>query len=210
MVDWERIKTEYVSGKGTQKDLAYRHKVTRSAIAMRAARENWRELRSVHLRKLEEESERLIRMEQENLPEEGYRSTGQGLKEEKMEEVSTKLLTKISQAIDELDCQILREVRKEKEVTYDHPQRPDKVTKEILVEQERLTRVRSTVDRNGIKLLAAALKDMKEVMMLRDPVDLREQEAKIAKMEKEAQETKEENEGQITVIFSSETEACSL
>ena len=43
-----------------------------------------------------------------------------------MEEVSGKLLQKISQAIDQLDIQVLRQVRKEKEVLYDHPQRADK------------------------------------------------------------------------------------
>ena len=121
-----------------------------------------------------------------------------------MEEVSGKLLQKISQAIDQLDIQVLRQLRKEKEVLYDHPQRADKATKEVSTETEILTEVKTPVDRNGIKLLAAALKDIKDIQMLRDPLDLREQEAKIAKLQRDAEG--ERDNGNLIVTFSPEAE----
>lgn len=121
-----------------------------------------------------------------------------------MDTVSRKLLHKISQAIDQLDVQILREVRKEKELVYDHPQRADKATKETLVEREIMTQVKAPVDRNGIKLLAAALKDVKEIQMLRDPLDIREQEAKIAKLHRDAEG--ERDGGTLLVTFSPQAE----
>ncbi len=210
MADWELIKKEYIEGKGNQGELALRHGLHRSAIAMRAAKENWTAQRMAFLREMSELSNRLHRQEL------GYDAcrgsdpiSDQRQKMERMEQVSDKLLSRVSQAIDELDVQVLREVRKEKEMVYDHPQRADKATKEVLVEREVLTQVKAPVDRNGIKLLAAALKDIRDVQMLRDPTDLREQEAKIAKLEKEAREDKENDKSALAVTFTVDAEACS-
>lgn len=124
-----------------------------------------------------------------------------------MDLVSGKLLHQISKAIDQLDIQVIRELRKEKELVYDHPQRADKATMETVVERETLTTIHGPIDRNGIKLLAAALKDVKEIQMLRDPLDIREQEAKIAKLQREVQS--ESDSGAILVTFTPETEALS-
>ena len=124
-----------------------------------------------------------------------------------MDLVSGKLLHQISKAIDQLDIQVIRELRKEKELVYDHPQRTDKATMETVVERETLTTIHGPIDRNGIKLLAAALKDVKEIQMLRDPLDIREQEAKIAKLQREVQS--ESDSGAILVTFTPETEALS-
>ena len=121
-----------------------------------------------------------------------------------MDEVSGKLLEKISRAIDELDIQVLRQVRKEKEVLYDHPQRADKATKEVSTETETITEVKTPVDRNGIKLLAAALRDVRDIRMVRDPLDIMEQEAKIAKLRRDAEEDRDS--GTLVVTFAPETE----
>lgn len=145
--------------------------------------------------------------EQEMTPQETQVSETDGLYDAKrraMEEVSGKLLQKISQAIDQLDIQVLRQVRKEKEVLYDHPQRADKATKEVSTESETLTEVKAPIDRNGIKLLAAALKDVKDIQMLRDPLDLKEQEAKIAKLRRDAEG--DGDSGTLLVTFAPETE----
>ena len=172
MTDWVMIKEEYIGGNKSLKELAQLHNIPEGTIRNRSWKEKWS-----RLRKAREEATMKSAM---GLPEEH-----QAEKMARMEEVSRELLERISQAISELDRQVLREVRKEKEILYENPQRSDKATKEIITERETLTEVKTPVDRNGIKLLAAALKDVKEVQMLRDPVDLREQEAKIAKLQRD-------------------------
>ncbi len=210
MVDWDRIKKDYVEGRGTQRELASRYGVNRSALGMRAAREDWTGQRMALLQKISATSQnKSICQSIPAATTAELSRMAHSKKLARMETVSDKLLTRISQAIDELNVQVLREVRKEKELIYDHPQRTDKATREILVERETLTKVKAPVDRNGIKLLAAALKDIRDVQMLRDPTDLREQEAKIAKLEKEVNEDPEKDSSSLTVTFALDAESCS-
>lgn len=194
MADWTLIKKEYISGTDSIKALSLRHGVSAATIHRRAGREGWKALRKHHQEATLGRALELLEQTQAE-------------KMARMEVVSGELLERISQAISQLDRQVLRQVRKEKEILYENPQRSDKATKEILVEEESLVEVKTPVDRNGIKLLAAALKDVKEVQMLRDPGDLREQEAKIAKLQRDSREEQEDRSFHVT--FSTDAEACS-
>jgi hypothetical protein len=60
----------------------------------------------------------------------------------------------------------------------------------------------------SFKQLTSALKDLKEIKGYKSDADIREQEARIAKLQKEAQEEKEDKD--ITVVFGSDTEDYSL
>lgn len=194
MTDWTMIKESYISGTDSVKDLAERYGITEGTIRNRASKEGWKR---PGWRRGKAEEERVLTLLEEKI----------GEKLARMEEVSGELLERISLAIAQLDRQVLREVKKEKEILYENPQRSDKATKEIITETETLTEVQTPIDRNGIKLLAAALKDVKEVQMLRDPTDLREQEAKIAKLQRDAD--RETTDSSFRVCFSTETEECS-
>ena len=194
MADWILMKQEYIDGDRSVKELALRHGVGESTIHRRAAKEGWKDLRKAHE---DATLKRALELLEKNRAE----------KMARMEVVSRELLERISQAIAQLDRQVIREVRKEKEILYENPQRSDKATKEIITEGETLTEVRTPIDRNGIKLLAAALKDVKDVQMLRDPSDIREQEAKIAKLQRDARE--DLTDTGLHVTFSTETEECS-
>lgn len=205
MVDWEQVKMEYITGDLTQSELAAKHKLTRSCLAMRVKREHWKEEREVYRKALQKKQEPDEVAYEAVLTARCHRE-----KQERMDHVVGQLLDKIGQAITELDIQVLRTVRKEKEFLYDHPQRADKATCEIQVESETLTTVKCPVDRNGIKLLAAALKDLKEVQMLRDPMELKEQEAKVAKLMKEVEGSEDRDKGSIRITFTDETRECSL
>lgn len=205
MIDWEKIKLEFITGDLTQKALAAKHKVTRSSLAMRVKRESWKEEREIYRQALREKEE-----PDEVAYEAVLRARSHREKQERMDRVVCQLLEKIGQAIEELDVQVLHQVRKEKEMFYDHPQRADKATRETLTERETPEIVKCPVDRNGIKLLAAALKDLKEVQMIRDPMEVREQEAKIAKLMKEVGESEGRDKGGIVITFSGDTEECSL
>ena len=57
----------------------------------------------------------------------------------------------------------------------------------------------SIIDRQGLKQIAAALKDIKEVQMLKSELDRREQEARIAKLQKEAEKEEQNQDVMITI-----------
>lgn len=202
MVNWDRVKKDYVVEGLSRKELTEKYQITRSCLGMRIKRDGWNEEREAYLRTLEKKAEQLDLVLGKANPymDEEVR------KIRSMEEVAEKLLAKISLAIDQLDIQLIREVRKEKELLYDHPQRADKATREIQTEGETLKEVKAPIDRNGIKLLAAALKDLKDIRMIRDPLDIKEQEAKIAKLQRESRE--EQKECKILVTFATDTEHC--
>jgi transposase-like protein len=61
---------------------------------------------------------------------------------------------------------------------------------------------------NSIKEMATALKCLKECKGVKSEADMREQEARIAKLQREAQEEKQDKD--ITIIFGSDTEDYSV
>ena len=60
------------------------------------------------------------------------------------------------------------------------------------------------IDGQTLKHFTSALKDLKDITGLKSDVDLREQEARIRKLEKEAE--KEEKDNEIEVVIGGETE----
>ena len=55
------------------------------------------------------------------------------------------------------------------------------------------------VDSQSLKHFTSALKDLKDIKGIKSDIDLREQEARISKLQKEAQEEKEDNEIKVTM-----------
>lgn len=78
-------------------------------------------------------------------------------------DVSDKLLDKIEQAVEELNFQLVKEVTKEKETFFDNEDQPKKATREIIHETQSFLKQETMVDRDGLKQLIAALKDVQEV-----------------------------------------------
>lgn len=56
------------------------------------------------------------------------------------------------------------------------------------------------IDPQSMKHISGVLKDLKEIQMIRSEVDLREQEARIEKLRKEAMVEKENNEVKVTIL----------
>ena len=192
MTDWNEVKSAYITESCSMKELATRFGLHPNSIGRRAAQEGWRELRKKHRQATFDRALDLM-------------ERSQAEKLARMEQVSGKLLDRVDEAIEQLDVQVLREVRKDRNILYENEQRPDKPTRETTVEQEFLSQEKIPVDRNGIKLLAAALKDIKDVQMLRTDTDIREQEAKIGKLLGEC-EREEVVEKGIEVMFHPATE----
>ena len=102
-----------------------------------------------------------------------------------IEAVAALILEKLKTAMAEPERMSLRRVVKTKEIRYENPDRPDKPTTEVQSEEERYRRVKCPVDLGRLKQITAVLKELKELRFPKTELDLQEQRARIAKLEKE-------------------------
>ena len=84
----------------------------------------------------------------------------------------------------------------------------DKLLNKIEEAVDRYAMEEIFVDRQGLRQITGALKDITDIQMIRSEADLREQEARIAKLRKEAE--REEESKDVKVEISSELEEYSL
>lgn len=173
MADWQAIKTEYITTDTSYRKLAQKYGIHYKVISDRGKNEKWVELRSQY--RDETLTKTLDKI-----------SDKQSDKMARIDDLTDQLLDKLEQAITELDLQLYKHIEKTKVIEYNNTLRPDKPTKEITHEDEKLMEVKSIVDRQGLKQIASALRDIKEVKMLKSELDKQEQEARIANLRKQA------------------------
>lgn len=176
-MDWKQIKAAYIAGGISLRELADKHGVSFSTIQKKSMEEKWGELRKKSGRKSEE---KIIDSVSSKEAKKAVKKIS------RVVDLTDKLLDKIEQAIEELDIQLYKDVIKTKEIEYNNTLRPDKPTKEIIHEEEKVLEVKTIVDRSGLKAIASSLRDIKEIQMLKSELDNKEQEARIKKLEKEA------------------------
>ena len=178
MADWTKIKSEYLTTDTSYRKLAQKHGVNATTIAKRASKEGWQSQRQ------QQASKTLSKALAADSKRKADRLT-------RIQDATDRLLDKIEQAITELDIQLVKETRKEKVIEYNNLDRPDKPTKEIIHEEELLHETTSIIDRKGLTQIAAALRDIKEVQMLKSELDRREQEARIKNLEKQVEDNED-------------------
>lgn len=187
-MDWKSIRNEYITDESSSyRKLAKKYGVSLTAITNKAKQENWVEKRRQFKDKTTTKTIEVL-------------SDRSADKLTRVMDITDKLLDKLEKAVEELDIQLFKDVVKTKEIEYNHEKRPDKPTKETIHEQEKVIEVKSIVDRSGIKAIASALRDIKEVQMLKTELDRMEQEARISKLQKEAEaDDKDNNEIRVTI-----------
>ena len=174
MADWQSIKTEYITTDTSYRKLAQKHGVRYATLQARAKEEKWTELRDQHRTRTVSKSLTKI-------------SNKQAAKLARIESVTDKLLAKLEKAVDELDLEIIKKkVKVEEGLTETTTESTEVVEGGI-------------VDRAGLRQLTAALKDLKEIQMLKSELDRQEQEARIAKLQREAEGEDDDNEIQVVI-----------
>ena len=132
-VDWQQLKTEYISGGTSYSKLAKKYDVSLGKIKRTALREHWTELRDQTRTKADLKLVNSV-------------STKQADKAKKITDVADMLLDKISDALQAMPL----------------------------------------VDSQSIKHFSSALKDLKDIKGIKSDADMREQEARIAKLVKDS------------------------
>ena len=185
-MDWRKIKREYITTDTSYRKLCEKYGVNRRTLEDRASKEGWVELRRQRRGKaVAKIIDSCADREAESV--------------RRLQTVTEKLLAKVERAVEELDLTLVTNTEKVKVIEYNNEERPDKPTKETVTETVEVLETRTIIDRAGLKAITSALRDIKEVQMLRTELDRQEQEARIAKLRKEAAE--EQTDNKLEVVF---------
>ncbi len=191
-MDWKRIKAEYIAGGTSYRKLAEKYGVSFSTLRKVAAKEQWTELRNKAGAKRDT---KIIDSVSEKEAQKAIDKLA------RVSDLTDKLLDKLEQAIEELDIQLYKDVKKTKVIEYNNELRPDKPTKETIYEEEKVSEVKTIVDRSGLKAIASSLRDIKEIQMLKTELDKQEQEARIKKLQMEAAYREEDDDKPSGVVL---------
>lgn len=174
MADWQAIKAEYITTDTSYRKLAKKYGISHVQIGNVGKEENWVELRKQYL------DEALTKTVDNALDERVDRMT-------RVMDLTDQLLEKLEQAVGELD-----------KVIIVHKEKVEKGNTETTTEY-REAKDGGIIDRAGLRQLTAALKDIKEVQMLKSELDRKEQEARIANLQRQAE--KEEHMDAPTLVI---------
>lgn len=162
MSNWEEIKTEYITTDISYRALAQKHGVYLNTLAARAKAEGWVELRKRHRDSIVTKALR-------------YDANMQAKRLANFQRSADRLLERVNRAIDELDTFTYK--KKETLKSEDG----EVTTESTVIDAEQY----SVVDRAGVRQLAAAMRDLKECMMLRSEQEERELDLKNQLKERE-------------------------
>lgn len=193
MADWAKIRKEYIKGGVSYRKLSEKYGVPLGSLKRVGSKEKWASLRDQAAAKTGQKLVQSISDKNADLGVRLYAAT-------------ERLLAMVEKAIEELNITLVTNTKKEKIIEYNNAQRPDKPTKEVTTETEEVVLAETIVDRAGVKAIASALRDIKEIQDIRSEKDLEEQEARIAKLRMEAERKDEKEDSGVEVVLSGEIE----
>ena len=186
-INWIDVRTEYITTLTSYRKLADKYGVSFRTLSERAKQEGWRDARASF---------------RENLVTKAVQKAEnrQADRMARIDKAADRLLSKLERAIDELDMVIATKKTKTKDIEYNNGERPDKPTREVIVEEETVETVSVMVDRAGLRMITAALKDLKEVKMIRSELDQQEQEARIANLRRQAESEEKDSDTKLEIV----------
>lgn len=188
-IDWDKIREEYIADESTSyRKLAAKYGVKDYVIYRRGHAEGWPALRKQCVDETIAKAVEKISQTRAN-------------KLDSVMDAADQLIKKVMDAIKELDKKTVKKVTKTKKVEYDNANCPDKPTRETITETEEYETIDAPLDRQGIKALTSALRDLKEVLSEPTDLDKREQAARIANLEKQVNKGDDDNVHEVVVTF---------
>jgi predicted transcriptional regulator len=149
--DWTKLKAKYLSGDYKDlKELADIEKINYQVVKNNATGWNKEKLRC-NIAKVTKITEKTIEKIAEN----------QASRNARIFSLTDRLADKLEKAIEQLEQYIVTNKTKTKTIEYDN--KLVKPTKEVVVEEETKEVLGGIVDRQGLKFLTAALKDIRDI-----------------------------------------------
>lgn len=172
--EWEKIKTEYVTSDVSYRVLAKKYGMTYKRLQERGRQEEWREQKADYRQKLANKSLDIICEAQAN-------------RIAKAILIGDRMLEKVEEALNEIDIVLAKQTTTVETIGVDED--GNSFTKKEATEDYRTVKV--AIDKSGLRQLSAVLKDLKEIGIFRSELDRREQEARINKLCKDAEDEQE-------------------
>lgn len=144
LVDWKKIKTEYITTDTSYRKLAQKYGVDQATVARRAKKEGWVGERQRYTSDTQAKIIKSI-------------GTQQASRAARLQTVTDKLLGKVESFLEETGS--------------------------------------TDLDTQSMKHISGVLKDIKEIQMIRSDADMREQEARIANLQRQAEKDEVKNDG---------------
>lgn len=161
MLNWTKIRNEYINGNISYRKLAEKHGISFNTLKDKAVAEKWFEKRKEQHNKIQTQTqqrtaEKLAEAEANRLL--------------RISNAADRLLEKIEEATEQLDQFIVTNRVRQKEVKYVSAKAGfGKPQKEIVKEVEDKRVIKADhLDRMGLKQLASALKDLKDIQFTKE------------------------------------------
>lgn len=179
--EWEKIKTEYITSDISYRSLADKYGMTYTRLHTRAYEENWKEEREQFKGNLVKKSVDLICDEQAEQIARAIR-------------IGNTMLEKIEESLNEIDMVLCKNTQSTRGV-----EEIDGHLCEVTRSTEDFTKKRVAIDRAGLKQLSAVLRDLREIGIFRCALDQKEQEARINKLRKDAEDDTGANDVKVII-----------
>lgn len=149
--DWDKLKAKYISGDySSLKEFSEIENINYDVLRRKASK--WQEEKSQSSHK---KVTKIIDKTIEKVAEQ------EADRNAKILSISDKLAAKVDEAINQLEQYVVKNKKKTKTVEYD--KKGLKPTKEITTEEEIIDIIDGLIDKQGLKTLTAALKDIKDI-----------------------------------------------
>ena len=178
MVDWDAMRTEYIQGGVSYRELAAKYGVPLPTLAERAKAEKWVELRR-------QAHDKAITKTVEAVAKQNARV------DDRINRLANRLIDKLEKAVDELDV---------KTVTMKTTMKTGAA--KVTTEYRKLDREKEgPVDKGGLQQLTSTLRDLKAILDVRSELDRKEQEARIASLRAKSAVSDDDDEGTGVILM---------
>lgn len=186
-INWPAVRADYITGDMTCSQLAAKYGVALRKLQEHSRSEKWSESRKEYRKSV---ADKCIQAAE----------AASVKRAERIYKLADALLDKLEVAIGELNQQLAKETVRERDIIYGNKKNPTLRTKETVKETETITAYRTIIDRHGLKEISSALRDLKDVQLIRSVLDDNEQRARIDKINADIARGNEENK-EIKVEF---------
>ncbi len=154
--DWDKLKAKYVAGDYKNlRDFAEKENINYDVLRRQGSKWKSDKSQASHTKVTKTVTKTIEKL-----------SAKEASRNARIFSLADKLASKLEQAIEQVDQYIVINKTKTKTVEYDYSQRPAKPSKEVTVEEEAKEIVDGIIDKQGLKFLTAALKDINDIQVI--------------------------------------------